>query len=179
MPNRISCNGNGQPPNDGCRDGESTLATGIDSTTTEIRVVNVNAQGESFIEGKLNPGVEPGQLQIQGEIITYTGINVNTNTFTGCTRGTSSTTPSAHLQGQQVVELTSRCDCLARYTTASQCASQRDPCATLDELLTLAINNRAPALVLFLEGGHRVNASPGIVESGVLYQLIRATSLST
>tara|TARA_B110000908_G_scaffold12402_1_gene14396 strand:- start:12602 stop:14308 length:1707 start_codon:yes stop_codon:yes gene_type:complete len=69
-------------------------ATTLDGTITDIVTSIVLTSTVGF--------TTTGTILIEDELITYTGIS--TNTLTGCTRGTSSTTPIAHTTGVAVYQ---------------------------------------------------------------------------
>jgi hypothetical protein len=59
-----------------------------------------------------------GAIQIENEVITYTG--KGTKTFTGCTRGAYSTTAAVHASGKSVSTNTKQYDILVKTTSSSR-----------------------------------------------------------
>ncbi|MCH9716021.1 MAG: hypothetical protein K0U52_02910, partial [Gammaproteobacteria bacterium] len=122
----INCGSNGT-----CVDGSSTLAEALTSDATTIKVVDIS----TFTNGRTLDGQTPinGELIIQNELISYTGIDTVNNEFTDCTRGVSSGTfgsATTHPAGAQVVEHRSRCQCDRGYSGA-RCQTTPSVCASL------------------------------------------------
>jgi hypothetical protein len=68
----------------------TTLNGGINATVTTITVASTSSMGAQ------------GRVQIDSEIIYYTGINATTLQLTGCVRGVAGTSAAAHLTGATV-----------------------------------------------------------------------------
>lgn len=122
----ITCSSNGQ-----CVDGSSTLAEALSSDATTIKVVDIS----SFTAGRTLDGQTPinGELIIQNELISYTGIDTVNNEFTGCIRGVGSgafDSATTHPSGAQVVEHHSRCQCEPGYS-GTNCETAPSICAAL------------------------------------------------
>lgn len=71
--------------------GTTQLDGAIDNAQATIKVVDVSAAHPS------------GVIKIENEVIEYTGIDTNTNEFTGCTRGAEGTTAAAHADTRNVL----------------------------------------------------------------------------